>query len=146
MQKRLARGIETVRLGARVLEVVPEGQGVLVRWQTGEQVTEERFDRVVLAVSPDVAGNIFRPLASATRRIPTVRVESSVLCGAVELDDGVEPAACSHHVVDTFPPHTITLRTQFSKGGSRTEALHAMPTGAVVSTCPLDAAEALHTA
>ncbi|KAI5467948.1 hypothetical protein BGZ63DRAFT_346906 [Mariannaea sp. PMI_226] len=158
VQGKLVEGLQDIRLNARVVEVVaPKANqsGVAIRWQSkGEassQVVEQTFDRVILAVSPDVAGSIFDPLRSALRRIPTVRVESSVLCP--ETDKGeretlklenvetVERLACSHHLEESFPPQVITLRTRFSEAtGSRTEALHTMPTGVVVSTCPLDGA------
>ncbi|EWG51993.1 hypothetical protein FVEG_16895 [Fusarium verticillioides 7600] len=43
-----------------------------------------------------------------------------------------------HHSKDTSAAQVLTLRTMFTDVGSpRTEALHAMPSGVVVSTCPL---------
>lgn len=150
VQSRLAEGLDDIRLSTRVVEVVPgANQGVTVRWQSTDgspQITEQTFDRVVLAVSPDVAGSIFKPLRSILNKIPTLRVESSVLrpereqaSFKVDNSAGHEPMTCAHHLGDTSPSQVITLRTRFSEtNGSQTEALHIMPSGVVVSTCPLD--------
>ncbi|KAL2754103.1 hypothetical protein ACRALDRAFT_1081282 [Sodiomyces alcalophilus JCM 7366] len=193
VQARLAAGLRDVRLGARVVEVVPRGvegevvgktgmkgsAGVTVRWRpvnkqwdagkdSDEGEEEETFDRVVLAVSPDVTARIFHPLRSTLAQLPTVRVESSILrpkiptaesegsrpethrlIGESDRDndgekDGDAAGAskgCMHHLFGTDtspPPQSITFRTRFSETGSRTEALHAMPSGVVVSTCPFD--------
>ncbi|KAH6988125.1 hypothetical protein BKA56DRAFT_545033 [Ilyonectria sp. MPI-CAGE-AT-0026] len=150
VQSRLAEGLHDIRLSTRVVEVVPgANRGVTVRWQATDgssQITEQTFDRVVLAVSPDVAGSIFKPLRSILNKIPTLRVESSVLrpereSANFKVDDsaGHEPMTCAHHLGDTSPSQVITLRTRFSEtNGSQTEALHIMPSGVVVSTCPLD--------
>ncbi|KAH6683743.1 hypothetical protein F5X68DRAFT_137138 [Plectosphaerella plurivora] len=154
VQSRLAGGLEDVRLQSRVLEVSPTGSstGVAVRWMSAPSsapgsVTEERFDRVVLAVSPDVAGRIFRPLAHTLGKIPTLQVESSVHrprsqgqrvdeYTAVDCPDTL--ASCMHHGRDASRAQTITLRTLFADKASRSEAAHIMPSGVVVSTCPLE--------
>ncbi|KAF4978611.1 hypothetical protein FZEAL_5014 [Fusarium zealandicum] len=153
VQSRLTEGLKDVRLNSRVIEVVPglDGTTTAVRWQPmvdgSAGVSEQTFDRIVLAVSPDVAGRIFRPLRSTLERLPTRLVESSVLkpeelggqpVVSVTSDGLVQAGACAHHVADTSPPQTITLRTLFPQTGSgQTEALHTMPSGVVVSTCPL---------
>ncbi|KAM0326353.1 hypothetical protein ACHAQA_006955 [Verticillium albo-atrum] len=163
VQGRLVKGISDVRLATRVFGVLPDSDhgGVVISSQkTGhEQVDEEIFDRVVLAVSPDVAGRLFKPLRSAVERIPVRQVESSILTQAAT--KGASPAhsvvdgyqgvrGCMHHQGNTSPSQVITLRTSFSKIDANSEALHAMPSGVVVSTCPLDpaadAGRALHTA
>ncbi|EGY21276.1 uncharacterized protein VDAG_02800 [Verticillium dahliae VdLs.17] len=169
VQGRLVRGINDVRLSTRVLAIEPraEREAVLVRSQklggTGrgeEEAQEDEFDRVVLAVSPDVAGRLFKPLRSAVERIPVRQVESSILTHAAgaggapahTVVDGYQGVrACMHHDEgEVSPSQVITLRTAFSKMGADSEALHAMPSGVVVSTCPLNAAadakRTLHTA
>ncbi|KAK2054312.1 hypothetical protein LY76DRAFT_665137 [Colletotrichum caudatum] len=170
VEGRLAREMRDVRLGVCVAQVAPTADGrVRVRWQrTGggggggggvEPAREDVFDRVVLAVSPDVAGKVFAPLRQTLGAIPTTRVESSVLRPALHsaaaaaasghhhqaftvVDDDDEsglPRACSHHRGTAIPPQLICLRTDFAAGGGgQTEALHTMPGGAVVVTCPLD--------
>ncbi|KAK0726286.1 hypothetical protein B0T21DRAFT_350439 [Apiosordaria backusii] len=154
VQSRLSRGIEDIRLRARVLEVLPQSSGgVLVRWQDTDGAKEELFDRAVLAVSPDVASRLFAPLrATGLNKIPTTWVESSVLTTPSRAHSLVDAnsqtsqgkVACMHHTgtaveAESASTQVITLRTQFSgAGGARSEALHNMPSGVVVSTCPLD--------
>ncbi|KAK2016475.1 hypothetical protein LZ32DRAFT_655474 [Colletotrichum eremochloae] len=152
VEGRLARDMRDVRLGACVAQVAPTTDGrVRIRWQRTvsgfEPIQEDVFDRVILAVSPDVAGKIFAPLRKTLEPIPTTRVESSVLRPAHSVpghvftlvnDESRHPRACSHHRGTTIPPQLISLRTDFAAEGGRTEALHTMPGGTVVSTCPLD--------
>lgn len=148
VQTKLAEGLEDVRLGARVVQVIPEGDDgqVVVRWQSMKsgQVEEEHFDRAVLAVSPDVAARMFDPLSQALCDIPTITVESCVLSEGsgthqtVESPDNNALASCMHHRKGKSPAQTITFRSQFLPKQGQTEALHTMPSGVVVSTCPLD--------
>lgn len=166
VQSSLAEGMKDVRLRCRVSEIAPQAgsaEGSVVRWQTwgedglSEDVSEEVFDRVVLAVSPDVAGRIFRPLATAMARMPTTRVESSVLSPqgpsqeSFSVAEDASKTTCMHHAEgDATAAQIITLKTRFSShSSSRTEALHTMPCGVVVQTCPLndtDPKRALQTA
>ncbi|KAI3558387.1 hypothetical protein CABS02_01534, partial [Colletotrichum abscissum] len=165
VEGRLAKEMEDVRLGACVAEVASTADGrVRLRWQSTEnaagQILDDVFDRVILAVSPDVAGKIYQPLRDILEPLPTIRVESSVLrpidarpsqSFTLMEDEGRHPKACSHHRGNVMPPQVICLRTDFSaKEAARTEALHTMPGGTVVSTCPLnvqaDAKRVLRTA
>ncbi|KJZ77192.1 hypothetical protein HIM_03513 [Hirsutella minnesotensis 3608] len=148
VQSKLADGIQDVRLESRVTSVEVDSGGLIVHWQSTSSSTtkhstrREHFDRVVLAVSPDVAGRIFQPLLSALHRLPTRRVESSVLSaepGAWSIATGdAASAGCSHHRGTAWPAQVITFRTQFGGACPRTQALHAMPGGVLVSTSPLD--------
>ncbi|KAK1452945.1 hypothetical protein CCUS01_01962 [Colletotrichum cuscutae] len=165
VEGRLAKEMEDVRLGACVAEVASTADGrVRLRWQSTEnaagQILDDVFDRVILAVSPDVAGKIYQPLRDILEPLPTIRVESSVLrpldarpsqSFTLMEDEGRHPKACSHHRGNVMPPQVICLRTDFSaKEAARTEALHTMPGGTIVSTCPLnvqaDAKRVLRTA
>ncbi|KXH51839.1 hypothetical protein CSAL01_06298 [Colletotrichum salicis] len=152
VEARLAMEMKQVRLGACVAQVAPTTDGrVKVRWQSTSDpvgpIVDEVFDRVILAVSPDVTRKIFIPLREVLESVPTIRVESSVLrpAGAsssqlftlVE-DDDCRPPTCSHHRGNVTPPQVICLRSDFTRNAVKTEALHTMPGGAVVSTCPLD--------
>ncbi|KAI3551942.1 hypothetical protein CSPX01_00618 [Colletotrichum filicis] len=94
VQARLAKEMKDVRLGACVAEVAPSTNGrVIVRWQSTSNpagpVMSETFDRVVLAVSPDVARKVFSPLREILEPVPTLRVESSVLRPAGALESNV---------------------------------------------------------
>ncbi|PHH60130.1 hypothetical protein CDD81_2088 [Ophiocordyceps australis] len=161
VQSRLAKGLQDIRLACRVLSLEATNGRVLVRCMSrrashSQPILEEHlFDRVVLAVSPDVAASLFRPLAPVLGQFPTKRVESSVLSPksqAFTVVQADENAAthCMHHSGKVSPAQVITLRTSLSKHESRTEALHAMPSGLLVQTCPVspnqDSASLLRTA
>ncbi|CAI6100490.1 unnamed protein product [Clonostachys chloroleuca] len=153
VQLRLAGGIKDVRLNAQVIQAMPLSDqpagGVEIRWRSvaDGSVSEEKFDRVILAVSPDVASRIFKPLASRLSVIPTIQVESSVLSATTgkgtarhSVIETGEPTSsqCMHHGKSISSAQVIALRSRFSDKGSESEALHTMPSGVVVSTCPLD--------
>ena len=79
VQKVLGADLDA-RLSATVtrVEQMEDGQ-VKVHWKTPEQeVQEEIFDRVVLAVAPDVVGWIFQPLEHVMKRIPSTTVRNCV--------------------------------------------------------------------
>ncbi|KAG4253871.1 hypothetical protein BFJ72_g14753 [Fusarium proliferatum] len=149
VQSKLAAGIQDVRTGARVLEVLSSTEsGVIVRWQLSRgtpDVAEETFDRVVLAVTPDAVGRIFKPLRSKMEKIPTCRVDSSVLVPmaadpdiySIAKDTETSAGVCMHHQAGIQAAQTINLRTEFTRGDTQTEALHRVPSGLVVSTCSL---------
>ncbi|KAL0940506.1 uncharacterized protein CTRU02_203269 [Colletotrichum truncatum] len=155
VESTLASEMQDVRLGARVVGITPVANGrVKISWQStrngvASQMLEDEFDRVILAVSPDVAGKVFEPLRKTLEKIPTTRVESSILRPAtataadrfsVMEDESSHPKACAHHQGSKMPSQVICLRTDFGKE-TRTEALHTMPGGTVVSTCTLNPAE-----
>jgi len=154
VQTRLAEGIEDVRTQCRVMGVAldPDSSKPVVWWRGSDgEVHNEIFDRVVLAVSPDVAARIFPRLQAVLARIPTVSVECSLLAPAAgkysiiaeeQEHEAKEENGCIHHQagvdVDAAPAQVITVRTQFSGKTTRTEAVHALPSGVMVQTCPLD--------
>lgn len=155
VQKRLAQGIEDVRTQCRVMGVAldPDSSKPVVWWRgVDSEVHNEVFDRVVLTVSPDIAARIFPRLQAVLARIPTTLVESSVIApvdpagrySVVSDDDGEEESGCIHHQAgvdaESAPAQVITVRTQFSGKTTRTEAVHALPSGVMVQTCPLDGA------
>lgn len=148
VQQRLTMGIEDIRLRKRILSLDTTGSQTTLRYQGteyGSEVREEVFDKVILAVSPDVAAKLYQPVRSLLETFPTVQASSSVLSPdatsyeAVERADSVDGTwGCSHHLKDAMPAQIITFKTVFSgESESRTEALHTMPSGVVVSTCPL---------
>lgn len=155
VQARLAQGLTDVRTRASVTRVSParDGAGVLVQWTTdtmekSSDLSEEVFDRVVLAVSPDVAAKLFEPIADTLAQIPTIEVLSSVIAPWSTLrekgsdhilskGDKDTARACMHHSGNSSPAQRIMLRTRFEDHDARTEALHVMPSGVTVSTCPL---------
>ncbi|KAK6224541.1 transposase [Colletotrichum tabaci] len=76
----------------------------------------------------DDESSVLRPANSTPSQQPLTLVE----------DEGKHPKACSHHRGSAIPPQVICLRTDFTAEEVRTEALHKMPGGTVVSTCSLD--------
>jgi hypothetical protein len=144
VQERLVRGID-YELGAYVKAVEPQEKGVKISWEkSGEGLHTEYFDRIILAVAPDVVGRIFEPLRYHMTRMPTALVESVVHNdrGVLEEQESVRAAA------EKRGAQLICLRTT-TENSTRTESHHIQPCGAIVTTCPyspLDPALVLHSA
>jgi predicted NAD/FAD-binding protein len=144
VQERLARGIE-YELGAAVMSVESQEKGVKVSWdRNGGGLQTEYFDQVILAVAPDVVGQIFMPLQHHMARIPTTLVESVVHTDRTILEetDAVRNASERHGA------QLIHLRTS-ADTISLTESHHVQECGAIVTTCPysqLDPSLVLHSA
>jgi Flavin containing amine oxidoreductase len=144
VQKKLARGID-IRLSAMVLAVETQSSGVRISLRQTEDahgltVSDELFDRVILAVSPDVVGKVFRPLQHEMAQIPMASVESTIhtdknsVTEQIGRLDGQNRAARNNHTVHNAA-HTIHLRTSV-EGQHRTESIHVQPSGVLVTTCP----------
>lgn len=145
VQDKLVEGVRC-ELSTAVEAVKPQGNGVNLFWKKVEggvvTINEEFFDRVVLAVAPDIVGRVFEPLRRHTERIPTTVVESVVhrdrsMFGHEEVSAGNERHSGAQ---------LIYLRTSTS-GIHRTESLHVQPCGAIVTTCPfspIDPSLAIH--
>ncbi|EFZ00047.1 NAD/FAD-binding protein [Metarhizium robertsii] len=143
VQSTLSKGVEDVRLGARVTQVTRVDQGMLVRWEQAKDgrssSSEEIFDRVVLAVSPNVAATIFSPSRSTLGVIPTAPVTSSILAppsGGVSLarGEGQTPSGeCSYRGGDA---QIMEFRTAFHGGTAQSESFHFLPSGVVIRTSP----------
>jgi predicted NAD/FAD-binding protein len=144
VQNRLARGIE-YELGAFVKAVEPYEKGVKLSWQkNGEALHTEYFDRVILAVAPDVVGQIFEPVRYHMARMPTVMVESIVHNDRSVLVE----ANAVRATTENQGAQWICLRTSTERT-TRTESHHIQPCGAIVTTCPytpLDPSLILHSA
>jgi hypothetical protein len=141
VQERLVKGID-VTLEATVTAVEPSEKGVRISWsQSGSdgQTTTELFDKVVLAVAPDVVGRIFRPLQYHMQRIPTTIVESvvhtdwAVLHGSDARENDTKGAQLIHLNTATSSTHT-------------TESHHVQPCGVIVTTCPFTPLDQKHVA
>jgi hypothetical protein len=146
VQEKLSKGIRT-RLLARVLAVKPQNFRIKVSWeQSGDSANadpvEDSFDRVVLAVPPDVVGKMFAPLSYEMSGIPTIPVEN-VAHNVPGKASGVFLGATANgrhspRRFDPGPAQMIHLRTSVD-GGHRTESAHEQPSGMTVTTCPLTA-------
>ncbi|KAK2616671.1 hypothetical protein QQS21_000494 [Conoideocrella luteorostrata] len=143
VQSALSNQIQDVRLRARVLKVDQADGQVLIRWERpadkGRPMSEEMFDRVVLAVSPNVAAAIFDPAKSTLSMIPTAPVTSSVSAPAsakmslVHEKGHKTSGECSYRRGDT---QVMVFRTMFSADVVRSESLHFLPNGVTVRTSP----------
>ena len=140
VQERLVKGID-VTLNATVTAVESFEKGVRISWcgASDAETTTEYFDKVILAVAPDVVGRIFRPLQHHMQRIPTAVVESvvhtdwAVLHGS-DLNKNDRKGAQLIHL------NTSTADTPV------TESHHLQPCGVVVTTCPFTPLEQQHVA
>jgi predicted NAD/FAD-binding protein len=144
VQKRLARGIE-YELGAFVKAVEPQEKGVKLSWQKdGEALRTEYFDRIILAVAPDIVSQIFEPLRYHMARMPTTIVKSTVHSDRSVLVE----ANGLRNTFENRGAQWICLRTS-TDGTTKTESHHVQPSSAIVTTCPytrLDPSLVLHSA
>ncbi|UKZ80045.1 hypothetical protein TrVFT333_007810 [Trichoderma virens FT-333] len=118
--------------------------GVLIRYESTRDATrsasEETFDRVVLAVSPNVAAAIFNPSKPMLSVIPTVPVTSTVVAplssglSVVHEDTHVPSGQCSYRRGDA---QVMAFRTTFSESIVQTESLHYLSDGLIVRTSPV---------
>ncbi len=129
-QDRLAKGIR-YELNAAITAVEPQEKGVRLSWKRSDgQEQVEAFDKVVLAVAPDVVGQIFEPLRPYMARIPTALVES-----VVHTDDSVLNLGRSVTAKPRSAAQLIHLNTSTQEKHT-TESHHVQPCGAIVTTCP----------
>ncbi|KAF2853344.1 FAD/NAD(P)-binding domain-containing protein [Plenodomus tracheiphilus IPT5] len=132
VQHRLARDIP-FQLNASVTAVEPSDKGVRLSWirssGADRKTHKEYFDKVILAVSPDVVSHIFQPLQHHLSQIPTAVVESIVHTD-VRVLGHADPRR-------TGRPETQLIHLHTSTGAVRqTESHHVQPCGAIVTTCP----------
>ncbi|KAJ4984180.1 hypothetical protein SVAN01_10351 [Stagonosporopsis vannaccii] len=132
-QDRLAKGIQ-YELNAAITAVEAQEKGVRLSWKgpNGSEQTK-MFDKVVLAVAPDVVGQVFEPLRYYMARIPTAVVES-----VVHTDDSVLNMRGKTARVTSSAAQLIHLNTS-TEGKHMTESHHVQPCGAIVTTCPFSA-------
>lgn len=162
VQAKLSDGLDP-RLGTQVVRVEPEGSGVIVSWKflqpgngeknTNDEVHVEHFDKVVLAVTPNVVADIFANVQQPMRRIPTTTVESIVLQPhekrwRLAIADERSPQTKATHQRHASPiqrnqrTQVINLHSRFGSSNSAagapelTEAVHELDNHARVATCP----------
>lgn len=145
VQSRLAKGL-AARTNAQAMRVTPSGSKVDVAWRSstgeGDKEVVETFDRVVLAVSPDVVGQIFEPLRAAMSKIPTITVVNTILQptndrARLRKTDSDDQTIAEAERRGPSQTQLITLNTRRDRE-AQTEALHLVDCGAVVATCPFD--------
>ncbi|KAI9368577.1 hypothetical protein BJX61DRAFT_537149 [Aspergillus egyptiacus] len=170
---RLSEGLN-VRLCARVTGVEPstttssEGGKVKVAWvdtraQAGSNnIQQKEYDYVIIAVTPDVVGQVFAPLAAKMKQIPTTSVQSVVhrdfsrISGCSDHLHGnrrfqartsstsaAAAAAASGDATRAVSAaiHMFTDLSGSSSGsGAMTESVHEHPSSMLITTYPVDEA------
>jgi hypothetical protein len=139
VQEKLSEGLDT-KFCARVLSIEPQTSGkVSLQWRCGKNtpVTED-FDEVVLAVAPNVVGNIFERLRTNMANIPTVKVESTLHTD----DSAIRKQQLALGQDSRSKAQPIFLRTDVNNG--RTESIHVQSSGVLVTTCPFVPINRLH--
>jgi hypothetical protein len=141
VQEKLSTGLNP-RLSTSVLNIEPQQSDITVTSQKhgDSSPSVETFDRVVLAVPPNVVGKIFPPLKNKMSHIPTITVESVVhhadMTGFQNSSEVSEKAGILQPHRTLGHSQMIHLRTS-THGSPRTESAHLQPSGVTVTTCPL---------
>ena len=120
-------------------------QGIRVCWESTlgsptSEKSEALFDRVILAVPPNVVQAVFKPLEHEMAQIPTVSVQSVVhtdetTIGCLSGTDSLHSLSAKT-LLKGSDAQIIYLRT-FAKDEPQTESIHVQPSGFFVTTCPV---------
>lgn len=136
VQQKLLEGVD-VRLGLQLTEVVPQESGVQIKYTAiNGNESSEKFDLIVLAVSPDIAASLFSPLHSQLSAIPTTTVET------VAHTDGASIMPMLRATSKSSKPsfgasNNTTQRIHFLSTDNITEAVHEQRNSILVTTNPL---------
>ncbi|KAL4778255.1 hypothetical protein BJX76DRAFT_151898 [Aspergillus varians] len=161
-EARLSRGL-SVRFNTRVTDVESiKGGRVRVSWVTrgGEEEEEEEqgtkeYDRVIIAVTPDVVGAIFSPLRKEMGSIPTTTVQTVVhldwarvgACNAYLRSSSrlrrrgfsSQASSSSSSTGSTAEKTPLTAMHMVSDANNtRTESIHEHPARVLVTTYAMD--------
>lgn len=141
VQEKLSRGLKP-RFSTTVLAVQPQNSSINVTLQEhGDAAPSiENFDRVILAVPPNVVGKIFPTLKNEMQRIPTIQVQSVV--HNATMADYHSSINVSEKLGEKKPYSTLgqsqIIHLQTSTDGlAQTESAHVQPSGVTVTTCPI---------
>jgi hypothetical protein len=136
-QDRLAKGIQ-YELNAAIVAVEPQEKSVRLSWKNAGGLQQiETFDKVVLAVAPDVVGQVFEPLQHCMARIPTAVVQSVVHTDDSVLHLGYAQRSARESSGNAQLIHLNTSTSSMHK----TESHHIQPCGVIVTTCPFSPLE-----
>ncbi|KUL83740.1 hypothetical protein ZTR_08645 [Talaromyces verruculosus] len=146
VERKLSQGLQ-IRKSAKVVSVEPQAQGIRVRWKRSldnsrSDTSEALFDRVILAVAPNVVQAIFKPLQYELSQIPTISVQSVVhsdesTIGSLTGTDILHPSNAKA-LMKGSDAQVIYMRT-FTQADPQTESIHVQPSGLLVTTCPVSA-------
>jgi predicted NAD/FAD-binding protein len=127
VQDRLSRGLD-ISFGVNLSRVLPKSDGVELHYTNAAGITSvESFDRVVLAISPDVVAAVFEPVKDKMERIPTTVVDT-----VAHKDTKTLPILSG----GGRPEQRQSIHFRSNKDG--TEAIHEQPLSSfIVTTNPL---------
>ncbi|KAH8586933.1 hypothetical protein B0O99DRAFT_585191 [Bisporella sp. PMI_857] len=144
VQRKLSQGL-LIRKSAKVVLVEPQAQGTRVCWESTldnlrSDTSEAIFDRIILAVPPNVVQAIFKPLQYEMSQIPTISVQSIVhadetTIGRLAGTDTLHSLS-ARALMKGSDAQIIYLRT-FAEDEPQTESIHVQPSGLLVTTCPV---------
>lgn len=143
VQRKLSKDLQ-IRKSARVVSVEPHSKGTKISWESVQDSSKAAmsatYDRVVLAVPPNVVQAIFKPLRHDMALIPTISVQSVVhtdetTIGRLSGTDSLQSLS-TKSLMKGSDAQIIYLRT-FSDGKPQTESIHVQPSGLLVTTCPV---------
>ena len=117
-----------LNMRASVSRIEPRGTGIellATRWEEdgSSQETTHSFDQVIMAISPNIAAQLYEPLRKQLGSLPTRKVET-IVHKIEELGD-----ACPQDL------DIISLRNSYITGGW-TQASHIHSCGVAVTSCP----------
>ncbi|KAH7418956.1 hypothetical protein BKA64DRAFT_689981 [Cadophora sp. MPI-SDFR-AT-0126] len=144
VQRKLSQGLQ-IRKSARVVSVEPQAQGIRVCWESmldnpRSDMSEAIFDKVILAVPPNVVQAIFKPLQYEMSQIPTISVQSVVHADETTIGrlsgTDILHSLSAKTLMKGSDAHIIYLRT-FAGDEPQTESIHIQPSGLLVTTCPV---------
>lgn len=144
VERKLSQGLQ-IRKSARVVSVEPQAQGTRVCWESTldnprSDTLEAIFDRVILAVPPNVVQAIFKPLQYEMSQIPTISVQSVVHADETTIGrlsgTDILHSLSAKTLMKGSDAQIIYLRT-FAEDEPQTESIHVQPSGLLVTTCPV---------
>ncbi|EZF93335.1 hypothetical protein H113_05951, partial [Trichophyton rubrum MR1459] len=93
---------------------------------------QRKFDRVILAVPPNIVGAIFEPLREETSFLPTRSVES-----LIHTDASTLPIIYSEPVKAQTTSKEEVEWGHFRSTVESTESIHEHPSSYIITTCPI---------
>jgi hypothetical protein len=125
VQDELARGLDA-ELGVCLTRVAPGPDGVVLQYvdATGTERLD-KFDIVVLAISPDVIATVFEPLRESLRRIPTTTVETVAHSDRTTLPQLADEGS---------PSRPAGQKIHFRSSKESTEAIHEQSDSSIIVT------------
>jgi metal-dependent hydrolase (beta-lactamase superfamily II) len=133
VQSRISEGL-VIRLHSTVTTVETAGTRCRITWidSQDDKVFSEQYDHVIMAVTPDVAAAIFKPLEKLLRSIPTVKGDCIVHCDTSILPDGGLVYTEAKKALE--PPEIMYMISD----NNSTESVHMHRSSVLVTNFPIE--------